>query len=233
MAKWKSAVIVYDENRDDADETVSQMKRLGHEEVHVFASPLVRINKQRDIVVHQTEAWLDEYTLWRDTVKTMAKTYASSIDLFLLARPGVSIWEQLPTYAEYTIDTGMVGVWSPFTPNRVFPDELQERPSCGMTFGWCPTYLNSSFTANHCLIASRHAMALMSAYLPKKYEFDQNAAAGLALAMQRYSVPFFFHTPSLVGHKDHKVFAGDFVGCSFEMSQADMRDPGKAYVTLP
>ena len=223
---WKVAILVDStESKSAADQMVRQLRHMGFDAIHVFGSPKAKINKQRDIVVHQDKSWHDDYSMWRSAIRTMSEGYAAQTELFLFVRPDIRCWEQLPVYCENTIDRSIVAIWSPYTPYRVFPDEYVIRPNCGDdSFGWCPSRVNGSWVANHCLIFSRHALTLCGAYLPELSSMGMNTAGSIGVSLERFDVPVYFHTPSLVGHLNHQYTAHDFVGCSHHMNQSDMRN---------
>lgn len=219
---WKVAIIVGKETRDETDRTVTQLRKLGLDALHVFALPTAKINKQRDVIVHQSKEWRSEYDIWKSTCHNMADTYGAQTDLFLFIKPKMQLWEQLPVYCEATIERELVGVWSPFTPTRVFPDEYPERPECYGGFGWCKSQVNASLVTNHCLVMTRHALALVASYLPKHSELGANTPGAIALAMAKQQLPFYFHTPSLAAYNGWELSSDDFVGSWYDMPQKDM-----------
>jgi hypothetical protein len=220
--RWKVVLIVIDEHREEVDSAVSQLFRLGYEDLHIFAGPKTKINKRRDIIVHQSPSYNSLYAVWHGAITIMASTYAVETDLFMFVRPNVRLWEQLPVYCEKAVDTEVFGVWSPYTPNKTHPDDYQERPKCQPGFGWCPSVVTGSLIADHCLVVPKHTATLLAAYLPQSSEMGVNAAGSIAATMARYSLPMYFHIPSLVNHQERLLAANDFVGVSFTMQQSSM-----------
>lgn len=221
---WKAVIVAVNETREQIDDTVIRLRHLGIESIHITAGPSVRVNKKWDIIVHQDKTWSNTYKLWRDTIQIFAKTFSNQADYFLLVRPGAWIWEQLPVYCELTIPPGLVGLWSPFTPNRVFPDESRQRPSCDGQFGWCPAYLNANFTAGYCYVATSHGLTLAAAYLPEEPSLGKNVTGSIGVALTKHQLPVYFHIPSLIAYPAPNCLSDDFIGVSYEMSQTDMRN---------
>jgi hypothetical protein len=220
---WKVVLVVHGETRKQVEQTYTQLQQLGFESVHVASSSEVTINKRHDTIVQQDKSWKNEYYLYRDMIKIMSNAYASQCDMFMFVRAGSFLWEQLPVYCETTIPKNTVGVWNPFTPNRVFPDEARQRPECVGTFGWCQHPINSSLAAYHCFVTRNHTLTLMASYMDEEPELGTNFGGSLALALNRYEVPMYFHLPSLAVYSSEFLLADDFVGVSHHMNQSDMR----------
>jgi len=219
--QWRAAIIVERKDAKYMDIGIQRLRAAGFENIHVMASEGVTISKRYQPMSHQAKEWTDGYSLWRGASELLGKIYTSRSQLFLLMRPNFHLWGDLMRYGELTIDQRLLAVWSPFTPNRVFPSSNQTRPSCEGSFGWCPTAMNADASVADCLIMTGHMLTLVGQYLPAVSAGGQVGSA-IAAAMERQGVPFYYHLPSLVTTAEHTLEADDFVGVTFDMSRKDM-----------
>ena len=221
---WRALLMVQKDDVKYMDETIQRLRQLGIPEIHVFAEAKVRISKRFDTSLHQDARWTSPYELWKGATAIAGDIYTSQTDLFLVCRPDVYFWEQLPVYCENTIPRNEIGIWCPLTPNRVFPSENIQRPRCKGDWGWCPTQVTPDVEQHHCFVVTGHMLSLMAFYMPHLEE-PAHVGCTLSQALGRRGIPYYFHTPSLatVG-TDVNYTANDFVGLTHHMNQKDMKE---------
>lgn len=221
---WRAVVVIEKDQSSLIDPTIRSIRLAGIDNIHLVVAPGVRVSKSYDHIAHQAARgeWEDSYSLWRGGLDLVSNVYASRSQLFLVVRPGLTLWEQLLTYCEATIPRDKVAVWSPFTPDRLFATSSPSKPDCGKPWGWCPHPVSRDMISSHCFVMTGHVMTLMANYLPP-IESGANVSSMVAEHLGRRNVPFYFHTPSLAKATGHELEASDFTGVSFRMSQKVMR----------
>lgn len=226
---WRVIIMVHPEDVGELDTTIDRLQKIGLDQIHVCAQTGLRLSKKFDYAKHQEDNWHNPYTMWKESLSNIGNIYTSQSPMFLIIRPGVYVWEQLPTYCEYQIPQNVVGIWCPLKPKRVYPTAERTQPRCTVAvdraadWGWCPAQADADMEIHHCFVVTGYMLTLMSAYMPF-FEEDRHVGSVLAAEMGRKYIPYYFHTPSLATCKDPNYQPNDMVGLSFHMSQADMRD---------
>jgi len=211
---------------------------IGISDIDIFAEASVRISKRWDHATHQDASWTNPFRLWRGAFELAGAAYTSKTDLFLVVRPGCYLWEQLPVYCESTIDRNVIGVWSPLTPNRIFPTQAVPRPTCRRKnrdqpeMNWCPMQVNADVSVHQCLVMTGHMLALAAAYLPPvkpatnsdEMRLDgMHIGSVLAYSLGMRRVPYYFSYPSLAQVDDVNYMTSEFIGVNTHVPQKDMR----------
>jgi len=225
---WRAAIIVERKDAKYMDTGIQRLRAAGFEHIHVMAAKGVTISKLYQPLSHQADEWVDGYSLWRGAIELLGQIYGARSELFLLTRPNFHFWGSLMHYCETTIDPRFIGVWSPYTPNRVFPSSPQPRPVCSGgdiaqlgRFGWCPTQINSDASIADCMLLTSHMLTLVKEYLPQQSE-GGTVGSAMAAALARQKIPFYYHIPSLVNTDEHTLEANDFVGVTFNFPRQEM-----------
>ena len=221
---WRAVLVIEKDQGKLIDPSIRMLRQTGIDNIHLIVAPGVRVSKTYDCISHQAKdgEWGDSYSMWRGGLDLISNVFASRSELFLVIRPQITIWEQLLVYCEKTIPRDKVAIWSPFTPDRLFPTSRPERPPSDGTFKWCRVQPSRDMVTSHCFVMTGHAMTLMASYLPPLEEGGQ-VSSMIAEHLGRRNVPFYFHTPSLANATDHELVSTDFVGVAYHMPQRSMR----------
>lgn len=234
--QWRAALIIEQKDEKYMDIGIQRLMSVGFQHIHVMTQKGVTVSKRYQPLAHQANSWTCGYSLWRGAIELLSETYSATHSMFLLTRPNFHFWDTLMQYCESTIDENSVGVWSPFTPDRVFPSENVQRPVCrgepyegGAPFGWCPTQVSQDASVAECLVMTNHMLTLVQAYLPQT---SPGGVVGSAIAsiMARQRVPFHYHIPSLATTEEHTLEASDFVGVMYRFPRREMQ-PAKRTMT--
>jgi hypothetical protein len=218
---WRAVLIIERKDARHMDTGIQRLRRAGFEHIHVMAAAGVTVSKHYQPMSHQSKDWVDGYTLWRGALELMGEVYGPRSELFLVMRPNFHLWGALMQYCELTIDRGLLAIWSPFTPDRLFPSSDQLRPLCKGTFGWCPTQVDADASVAECLVMTGHMLTLAKEYMPITSEGGSPGNA-MSMSLGRRKVPFYYHMPSLVTTEEHMLEASDFVGVTKQMSRKEM-----------
>jgi hypothetical protein len=225
---WRAAIIVDRKDAKYMDTGIQRLRAAGFEHIHVMVAKGVTVSKLYQPLSHQADEWVDGYSLWRGAIELLSQVYGARSDYFLITRPNFHFWGSLMQYCETTLDPRFIGVWSPFTPDRVFPSDPQPRPLCiGGTvdgvgkFGWCPTQINADASVADCMLLTGHMLTLVKEYLPLQSP-GGTVGSAMALALARQRIPFYYHIPSLVTTEEHTFQASDFVGVTFDFPREEM-----------